>query len=515
MNNTKNLIFSDNYKLILASISLFLLVLPLSISVTFMQNDDWVHYLTVQNFLNGTFELAPVIGSTFFTQAFLGYAFSFLFGVENLPILTLLFACASFYILAKFLVDVHNLSITKSLVLSLVFFVCPLFFYSILGFMTEVYVVFFLVGALYTFNRFLRHKSLLRFAVFGSICILGFLIKQYFIFLPISGIIYLILRKDYKSAAKLFALVTIISASYLLLFPRTEVMENQVVLESISFHFVFSYLLASITYLGVFLSPVILLALLSLSKDRMQGSIYFIIVISTISTWFISTNFVYDGRFLQEFPNIGNVFSRKGFFPDDISGNKYHWRGYYDVFNLLELLGIFFGLVGAQLILLKTYLQRKISFEIIAAAIYFIIIIVARGVYDRYLLPLVLIGLLAFISLYKGKLNSAKLVMVCAPFILGFGYLNYIYGMDFIGWQKYVWDKAEEIAITQNLDRSEIYANRAWRKIYGEAENPRYIFTFDSPMIVDNNMELLEERRIMFKFSPMIDSKIYVYRRSN
>ena len=65
----------------------------------FMQNDDWVYYLTVERFLAGDFTLEPTVGVTFYTQGFLAYIFAKIFGLQNLPVLTVLISILNVFIL--------------------------------------------------------------------------------------------------------------------------------------------------------------------------------------------------------------------------------------------------------------------------------------------------------------------------------------------------------------------------------------------------------------------------------
>src|SRR5690606_35407441 len=85
--------FIKSHIILFTTIALFFVFLPLSLSIDFMQHDDWNRYQTVGRFLLGDFRLLEVTATTFYTQGFIGLVFAKLFSVEKLPILTLIFGC--------------------------------------------------------------------------------------------------------------------------------------------------------------------------------------------------------------------------------------------------------------------------------------------------------------------------------------------------------------------------------------------------------------------------------------
>jgi len=114
--------FRNDYIIWVVGLLLLLLMTPLVSRINFMQNDDWVYYKTVENFLKYDFKLAPMIGSTFFTQGFFGYIFSKIFGLMNLPFLTLAVSVGNFVIISFILNKQVKISILKSILLGLLCF---------------------------------------------------------------------------------------------------------------------------------------------------------------------------------------------------------------------------------------------------------------------------------------------------------------------------------------------------------------------------------------------------------
>ena len=142
--------FRNGYIIWIVGLSLFTLLIPLVSRISFMQNDDWVHYKTVENFLRNDFRLFDMVGSTFYTQGFLGFIFSKIFGIANLPFLTLIISVGNFVVFTIILQKQFKISAFTSILLGLLMFLSPLYFYSSIGFMSENFVLFFLLLGKYS-----------------------------------------------------------------------------------------------------------------------------------------------------------------------------------------------------------------------------------------------------------------------------------------------------------------------------------------------------------------------------
>ena len=67
----------------LVSLVLLVALLPFSLQMTFPQNDDWVYYEVVRNFLQGNFVLHSYVGPNLYLQAFMGAVFSLFFAFKS------------------------------------------------------------------------------------------------------------------------------------------------------------------------------------------------------------------------------------------------------------------------------------------------------------------------------------------------------------------------------------------------------------------------------------------------
>lgn len=133
---------------------LYLIILvSIAFNVHFLQNDEWVYFLTIKNFLKLNFGLHPYIGATFYLQGFVSTLYSAVFGINKLPVLTALVSFVNVLILLKILKS-YAIGTKEQLILLLFMVVNPIFFYSTIGFMTEQYFLLPFLLSLYFIVRF-------------------------------------------------------------------------------------------------------------------------------------------------------------------------------------------------------------------------------------------------------------------------------------------------------------------------------------------------------------------------
>jgi hypothetical protein len=135
--------------------------------------------------------------------------------------------------------------------------------------------------------------------------------------------------------------------------------------------------------------------------------------------------------------------------------------------------------------------------------------------FDRYLLPLVPLGILFFMSYKEEKSNLRYLYLVTNLFFALFtAFLSFQMGADFITTNSYVWGRSESL-VSEGVKPEDISATMAWGRLHGVSSNPEFLFSFDSP---DKNPELLqqydlfEERGTSFRGSIFVEPKIFLYR---
>lgn len=505
------------YKIEIFAITLFLLVLPLSLKVTFYQNDDWVYYQTVERFQSGNFTLHPYSGPTLYLQAFLGMMFANIFGISRLPVLTLIMACISVYILIRILKDFYEISDNTSILIGLVYFLNPIGVYELWGFMTNHYFMVFMLSSVYFFLKFDRSLSKKSFGLFILFAFLGLLIRQVALTLPLAAAGYLFLKRNIKwstvSGISFLALY-IFYSKILPLTPRIKEVPLQ--LENFTKNdYTFAILYGSLLVSVAYLLPLALnyIDLKKVTKNKKAIITFLFIFIA--SFLFLNKNFKPDEVSWGEFPYFENVFERTGLYPRGISGTKYHFRGNFDLWKYWD--------IGAKIVsaavvaFLIRYNIFKNSFFVIFWTIYLLMAITTKTFYDRYVHVAIPMLILMFVE--HTKRIPPFLTYLLALFVFFLTYFAYFVSMDFITVNKYVWDRSVQLVQEDSIEPSQIRGTNAWRLTYPNAQREYdYFFSYDSPATNQELSEenyLIETKAIEYPLNIFIEPKVYLYKRKN
>ena len=143
-----------------------------------MQNDDWYYYEQVRKFSQGDFTLSSNLAPTFYTQGILGVVFAFIFGLQSLPILTFAISLINIFLFYLILSKILNLPTFQAVITSLIFYLNPLNQYSIFGFMTEQYILLFVLLGFYFFYKYEKSSNSKHLLLFNISAIMGFFVKQ-------------------------------------------------------------------------------------------------------------------------------------------------------------------------------------------------------------------------------------------------------------------------------------------------------------------------------------------------
>lgn len=537
------------------SVILFLIFGYFAKSINYMQNDEWVHYKTVENFLNYDFSLHPYIGSTFYVQGFTAFLFALAFGFRNIPILTLTVSLINFAILFLILKKQIKINTLVSLLISLLFFFNPINFYSSFGFMIEEYVLTYILLGTYAMSNISistksEYISKKQFILLNIYLALGFFVKHYIIIIYAGWLLYLFLKSIKRTNANFFffnrfginisnikillvqiGITILIVGYYTFLFPKTLVMQNQ----HLDFLAIFAYkkLLMILLYLSCFFVP---LNLTFIIKYRRHINIPILIAIS-ISLIFI---FYYLDISLK-FPYFQNTFTREGFYKADLDGLKYHFKGFYKIFETWQFIGIL-SLSFLITIFLKKVIHEKVNLVakinpkslifLCLFATYLVFCMFAEPLYDRYLLPLFVFYILFICTMLDNYLLSKfKFIILC--FLSFTVSISVLFFLDFIYLENYVWKKSTEIILTNKIDPAEINGTHSWNLYYDDnkvkgaatsAENTNsdiskpiiYKFSFNDPKTVDDpNYKLIDTFENTAVNKIFVNPKIYLYEVKN
>ncbi|MFZ2663815.1 MAG: hypothetical protein WAX66_00400 [Patescibacteria group bacterium] len=505
----------------LSTLLLFVIFIPLISKVTFMQNDDWNRTTSIIRFLKGDFSLIQKTATTFYTQGILGYLFSLVFGWEKLPFLTLVFSVFNFYLLAKILLDYFNLSKVKSCILSLLLFFTPLHMYSVIGFMTENYTLFFILLSIYFFLSYEKNLKLKNLILFNVGGIFAFFSKQNGIIIQVASIPYFIFKKRYKEALiqTLFILSTF--SYYYFLFPRTNEMRDKDFLFTNILNTQYSYSLVYGIMLVVssFILPILINFVLSsyLEIKKNIKLIAVLLISSALCFIFLNKWFTPGKISWEEYPYFENTFERTGFFPRSISGTKYQFKYNYDLYRYWDLASkILLSLTIPCLFLYKKRLVNVYSISILG---YIVLMIFVKTFFDRYLLPLIPLFILFFFYIRPPDLNVSRKLsrmfsLTTFLFVAFTAFLSIQMSIDFVLTNNYVWEKSESL-VNNGISPEHIKATMAWEKVYGVSSKPEYLFSFDdfnkNPELYSTHT-LVEDKIFTYPGNIFIDSVVYLYK---
>lgn len=491
------------YILSLISISLFLALLPLSLKVVGTQNDDWVYYKMLVSFMNGNFKLDSYTAATFYLQGFLALVFANLFGFSKIPVLTLLVSCLSFFIVSLAVYKFFYSNIKLSIIIGLLFFVNPLFMYSIWGFMTENYFILFLVFSIYFILAYEKYNEKKYIALTNISIFLGYLVRQFSFAISLAFGLYLLAKRDYKRGIIQLGLFFLLIIFHYYIFPKTPVMlergfelENLVKLRNaITFTYV------NFIYIAAFILPLIFL--LFVNSDKKVYLILLAILLFAMS--YVS----FKPKILawREFYYHQNTLERTGFFPRGINGTKYSFKGIYDLYKYWDIVAKISAVTLLSYIIV--HYKKTVNFFSIFIVIYSGLLLISPILYDRYLLPLFPISIFFCLT----QIKQSKQVFLVIPFLIFLGFYVYNFSMDYVLANNFVWTESEKLVLKDRINAIDIYSTHGWRKSYLERK-PLYLFSYDPPSIVRCCYTLVEKEKIYFPFSFFIEPNIYLYKQN-
>lgn len=513
---------------LIVAIILFLISLPLVLQITFPQNDDWVYYRMVQNFMSGNFTLDPVSAPTFYFQGFLGAVFAVVFGLKRLPVLTLFVSAINFYLLYKILVHSTKLGTRLSMIISLIWFFNPLNIYSSLGFMTENYLLFCILATLYFFNFYTVDRKPKHFVLFNIFLFFGVMIKQSALALAMAFPVYFLINKKRRLFGLQALICGLLFAFYFLIFPKTPEMYEK----HLQFHHLYDYdyikqLARAITiYISAFCFPLLVVLITGVGVLKKRKNVIILSILLVISL-FISLvffkNFKPNRLGWQEFFYLDNILERTGFYPRGIMGTKFYFRGIYDLYKYWDITAKFFAGFVVMGILWSLRKLKSHTHLIMFMAIYSIVMLLAEKVYDRYLPPLFLAFILLMASNFNPTFLTKNLRLFFAGLFLSFLafliFYSYQFSMDFVLINKYIWNRSLQIVEQEKITPKLIKGTNAWKlSDYNVERNYLYDFTFDAIKVnqkYGEQYDLIEKQRIDFPCSLFIDPYIYLYKKKN
>lgn len=512
------------YPIEIFAVLAFLILLPLSWQINYLQNDEVTHFQSVQHFLQGNLTLHPYIITTFYSQGSLEALWLLFFGASHMAVLTLIVSIITVYFFTKIIKDFFSASNLISILLGTLFLVNPIFLYSALGNMTENYFMFYFVVSLYLFYRYRsdnKTKSFILSLVFAT---LGFLARQVGILISLGYGLYFLTQKRYKEAVVSIGVFIVTTTWYYTIFPRTPQMDRSSGASFINVNpeGVYSIVVVALSYLGVFFLPLVISLALSVKsfskKQIILFSVFLLVSVLTLTQLFkpdsvLHTSVLADSRVLVqnnsvEFPYLWNTFGRTGFFPDNIAGTRYHYAGYFTLFKIYHYVGIASAifLIAYVLSILSTTQRAKLFTPVFALlAVNIGITLILSKVYDRYLLPAFPVFILSVLSLRGVDFSKLEKIFM-SSFVAFFIFMGYQYSMDFVLVNKFAWEKATSL-VEQGVEPHKIKIGNAWGVMYPNVERE---YSYHVAYQTKRGFEVLEKQKIEFPFSIYVDPYVYL-----
>jgi hypothetical protein len=485
---------------------LFLILAPVAKNITYMQNDEWIFYDNVRRLIAHNFQLNPLTAPTFYAQDILAYVVQFVAGFQAIPVLTLAISIATLYVLYRILVDRYGINTKVAFVLTAYLLVNPLFTYSMWGFMTENYFLFFFLLTYYFLSDSENRKSL----VFGVLSfLLAYMVRQLALVLPVSFALYYLLQKKRRRSMALFAVFgwTILFHFYSL--PKTpEMFENQFHFANMTyFRYIFSLAYILGIYIAAFSLPLIaqFISTLNLKNNKMFLFLLIAPVAIILANLYFKPSIVRNEHFYY----LINVVQRNGYFTENLHGAKPKFMDYQFFYTAWDLL----SKIGAVLVALVIIIKKKtLNINLILIGMYSFLLLISPKLHDRYVLPLFALSILFLCTNIKfNKIFS----VITGLYLVLMGFYTYNYASDYIVTNKYVWDKSVEL-VTSGVNPKNIVSTLAWNFNYDEMHGTnQYKFTYDGPSTQNyaTDYTLLNVYEVKYPFRIWRNTKIYLYKK--
>jgi len=505
--------FISKYYIFIVSLALFLSGIFGIQKVDFWQNDDPYYYRNIQNFLNLNFTLLPETAPTFYSQGLLGFLWSLVFGLQSLPVLTFIISILNFYIFIKVIELKFSFSKITNVLIGLILYTNFLHVYSSIGFMTDNYLLFFILIAIYWFEKYEKLGKSIYLHISNTFSLLAFFVKQNSLVFLFATFCYFLINKRYKQALIQFCYLISISLFYYFVFPQTLEMQDKSFSLNKIVHFdeVFSLSYAILILLSFYTLPLLISSVIKFIKENFNfKALLLFILISTSIYILLNNNFRIGKLSFQEFPYFENVFERTGFFPRTVHGTKYQFRFNYDYFRYSDLISKVLLALFSGLIIF--YYKKIINLYSITLFGLFFLMLFVSSFFDRYILFFIPFALIFILKYFSDNFYSKTLLVL---FVIYQAYFSYIFSLDFIQVNSYIWNKSQEL-VSENVSPNNIYSTSAWTDNFGKNSlKVDYIFSYDSPKVnqqLNGNYRLIEEKRVDFKGNLFINPIIYLYK---
>ena len=517
LSRIKSFLLNDYFKISLLAVLVFWAIYPLSNSINFYQNDDWIYYLTIQQFLTGNYVMPGYIEALFYTQGFLGTVYANFFGLSKLPVLTLIVSALTFYIFAITVRKHHLNSFKDTTIVAVMLLVSPLYVYATLGFMSDMYFLFFMVLSIFFIEEFLKDYKYKNFIFLNLAIIIGFFVRQLSVLLGFAFFIVLLIKRKYKLALLQFTLSISLILVYLYLVPKTATMEkhqNLLFENLLNPSYIFTTTYVGVIYAVMTILPLTILIISKFIKSK-PGLLKSGLFILTSLAFYFLFNYLFNpsNTTNPNFYYLKNTVDKRGFFTGSSLGQKYglmYEQEIYYYFELITKITLAFFITSVIF-----YIRRTLNFYSIFIILYLgFMSVLGGGLYDRYYLPLIPIAILFILNLANEFNFTTRAISVVSILIVSF--YSYNFAMDFVILNNNIWETSREVSQKTGTSYKRILAGNAWNRTYYNDKFDKYRFSFEKRETdpeIKCCFKLYDTVEVYFVFNIFKDSKIYLYKR--
>lgn len=483
---------------VLSSLLLFWILVILLINPigNFPLNDDWSYAIAVNNFLTtGSFHPTGFTSMTLFSQVIWGSLFGKIFGfsysVLRISTLVLSFiGLITIYFIARKLTPIRWLAYFMILLVAF----NPLFFSLSFTFMTDIPFAVFSIISIFFYIESLQNPSpkIAYFALGTFFAIVSILDRQIGLFIPLAFAIANVVKYGLH-AQRLFQSFLSIALTVIILFGFNywlQISGKTPALYGVQIHDLIDiissptkilrsvpyYSFVAIMYIGLFLSPLLIIWYSSNSKKYF--AIKKIILLSFVVLSIITIG-LYIGKH-SAMPYLGNIFSIFGIGPfmlydQNITGGHYSNFRYIVKFFIMafSIIGgsILIGFLLSKLlmwksnhILLRTDKNQIISFFLLIGVLIYLGPLLLIGGFDRYfIIPIMLVGLaiisdVSSIYTMKTKIFSIGIFLIFLSFTI-------VGTHDYMSRNKVRWTAIENL-LNKKIKPSEIDGGFEFNGLY-------------------------------------------------
>ena len=506
----KNIVFkykNEGY-LILIWVVVIFIINPIG---DFPLNDDWCYAKSVKTLCEDNYLKLYNWGEmTLVGQIYWGYLFTNIFGFSFtvLRFSTLVLALFSFFGLSK-LFDLINISKQLSLLGIILCMFNPIFLELSFTYMTDVPFYTLSVFICYYFVKYIKTEKN-KYLVFAFLCsALAYSVRQLALVYPLVWTVYYLLSYKFKLKTLFRAFYPLIlfvafSLCFDFVLKSTGIMQERfnskfyLLLDKLlNFNrgqliYSINLLLTSLAYLGLFLSPIVLIKIKQFHYNylRVFTAIYTVVVIYILH------------RYNYILPSLDNIWIDFGVGPftlyNDVEVAHFKKTPSPHMFQMfyyaLTAIGVFSSSVFfyefTHRIKTKTLNLNESKpklFALVFIVVYLTPFLIV-GVYDRYLLPLfpmVILFVLDASSRYSfTKRNKIYTLIFTASLI----WFSVCATHDYLSWNRTRWQVLNDLTINQKISKNKINGGAefiTWyhfseeKEKWWESVTPVYVLTVD------------------------------------